>query len=381
MKKILQINGHAIMNRGVEKYLLDIYREINQENMQIHFMTPLQCRNEYFRTVIDDMGGKIIELNGSENKVLNKLTSLKIYRYLRRHPYEIVHIHTGNVLLMGLFAMSAKLAGTKRVLVHAHNSADMSSGSSERNIKNKIADYLLYNFCDEFYACSNKAAKFMFPQEIYENQKYYVVPNGIQIEKYCFNEAQRVRIRAKYNIGNEVLLGCVGAFVPQKNHYFLCELMKELNQQGERKFILLLIGEGPLEAEIKKICTEYGILDSVIFAGTTSHVEHMLSAMDVLLMPSLYEGFPVVGVEAQASGLNCILSQNITDEIKLTEEMQMLPIDGHTDVILWADCIKNLSLNAAERRMQINRSMIHGAYHIQNSAKRFEEIYTSGIYI
>lgn len=374
MIRILQINGHAIMNRGVEKYLLDVYKEIDKKHFQFDFMTPLVCQNDDFKALVERMGGKIIELNGSDNKILNKLTPFKIWAYLIKHKYDIVHIHTGNVMLMGLFAMAAKLAGIKRVLVHAHNSADMKTGLSVKNYKNFFAEILMTLFCDGYYGCSLKAVQFMFPKRVFKTNNYSIIPNGIQVKDYCYSAEKRMKIRTELGLRKEYLLGCIGAFVDQKNHRFLIEVMRALKDKGcEAK--LLLVGEGPLETKIRDYCEKQGVGNDVIFYGTTNRIPAILSALDVLLMPSLYEGFPVVGVEAQAAGLRCLLSNHITSEIKLTDSLIMLSIDSPDAVNLWANCIVSLDINDPDIRVRINNFIQKSDYQISNSAIKFEHIY------
>lgn len=375
MKRILQINGHAIMNRGVEKYLLDVYKRIDKNKYQFDFMTPLECHNEEFRLVVESLGGKIIELNGYDNKVLNKLVAFRVWAYLMKHPYQIVHIHTGNVILMALFAAAAKLAKTEKVFVHAHNSADMRTGVSKKSYKNFIADRVMKKFCDGYFGCSYKAVRFMFPKEIYESNQYKIIPNGIDIKKYCFDLPARKLVRRQLGVENEILLGCVGAFVRQKNHGFLIEIMKLLNIKGYN-IKLLLVGEGVLENDIKKLCKMRGLEDNVIFYGTSNNMPELFSAMDILVMPSLYEGFPIVGVEAQAAGLNCLLSTEITSEILLTNTITQLPIYSSDAVEIWVKEIISMKINSYYDRVEINHAMLQGNFHISNSAKIFESIYS-----
>ena len=375
MKRILQINGHAIMNRGVEKFLLDVYKEIDTNNYQFDFMTPLECYNDEFRSTVESLGGKIIEMQGADNKVLNKLIPFKIWWYLMKHPYQIVHIHTGNVILMALFVTAAKLARTEKVFAHAHNSANMRTGMSKKSYKNYVADKIMLIFCDGYFACSHKAAKFMFPKKIYESNQYQIIPNGIDIKRYCFDSTVREKLRKRLGIESEIVLGCVGAFVSQKNHDFLIKIMKLLEVK-KYNAILLLIGEGVLLNKIKNLCRIAGLEDKVIFWGTSDNIPEFLSAMDILVMPSLYEGFPIVGVEAQAAGLNCLLSTEITSEIVLTNTLVQLPIHTQDAVEIWVKEIMSMKINSYDERVEINHSMLKGDYHINNSAKMFEKIYS-----
>lgn len=364
------------MNRGIEKYLLDIYKEIDKSNFQFDFLTPQVCYNDEFRMCVSKLGGKIIELNGADNKVLNKLIPIKIWLYLIKNKYEIVHIHTGNVLLMGLFAVAAKLAGIKRVYVHAHNSADMKTGLSVKNYKNYIAEFLMGQFCDGFYGCSFKAVQFMFSKQVVTSKKYKIIPNGIDVLRYRYDSAARKKIRRELGLTEECLLGSIGAFVQQKNHLFLIKVFNAIKKKKKDGIKLLLVGEGALEQKIRQQCKMLGIDNDVIFYGTTDQIPAVLSAMDILVMPSLYEGFPVVGVEAQAAGLRCLMSDHITNEIKLIDSLELIPIDNESDIDRWAKVIITTTLNGEEERLHINDVMQKSAYQISNSAKIFESIYS-----
>lgn len=379
--RILQINGHAIKNRGVEKYLLDVYLHIDKSKYQFDFLTPLICENDEFRSKVQKNGGKIYEMHGKDHKIYNKFSCVKIWKFLKTNKYEIVHIHTGNVLLMSLYAAAAKLAGVKRVLVHAHNSADMRTGNTKKTLKNRVAEVIMGFSCDGYFACSKMAAQYMFSKKVFREGKYRILPNGIDVTRYRYNSHVREKIRNELHISQagQLVLGNVGALVYQKNQIFLIEMMRHLCDCEEYKNAkMLLVGEGGMKCQLEDLAKKVGLSSNIIFYGTTDKVEEILSAIDILVMPSRYEGFPVVGVEAQAAGLESLLSDKITEEIKLTDTVSFLPIYAGTEEI-WCSAIKARRTITDVERWQINDKMKRGPYEISNSVKLFEEIYAEKV--
>ena len=153
--------------------------------------------------------------------------------------------------------------------------------------------------------------------------KYTVFNNAIELDKFVYNEQIRNRIRKQYHIEDKYVIGHVGRFCYQKNHDFLIDIFEKVHER-EKDSVLLLIGEGELEDEIKAKVHRLGLDECVIFAGTCNNVNEMYQAMDVFVLPSRYEGLPVVGVEAQAAGVPCLFSSNITSEILMSKNAMQI---------------------------------------------------------
>ena len=166
---------------------------------------------------------------------------------------------------------------------------------------------------------------------MFKKNPYTVLNNGISLDKYEFSEVDRIAYREKLNIGNKTLLGNVGNFVEAKNHQFAIEILAKL--PNRENFKMLFLGSGKLEEECKLLASKLGVSDSVIFAGSVENVTPYLSAMDLFIAPSLYEGLPLVLVEAQANGLNLIVSNAITKEVNLTNRMQFLSLENKDEWI------------------------------------------------
>ena len=151
-----------------------------------------------------------------------------------------------------------------------------------------------------------------------DSPKKLIVHNGIDVARYAFDPLARDRLRREFRVGtDEILLGHVGSFRPQKNHGYLLRLFDRLCRDADR-YKLLLVGNGSCEAEIRKLASELEARDKIVFAGARTDVADIFSAMDLFLLPSLYEGLPVTGIEAQAAGLECLLADTVTKEVDLT---------------------------------------------------------------
>ena len=321
--KVLEINGYAMLYRGAEILLLNIYREMDKDEIQMDFLTPHNCRNDQMRKEIESRGGKIYELNAIDKPLLNKLVFFSLIRFIKTHQYDIVHIHTGSIVYMALACLAAKTAGAKAIIVHSHNSADVSTGKTGLGWKVKICRPIIQKCSDYKWACSDKAAEYMFGV----NQDAYIMNNGIYLDDFVYSEESRIKVRNELRIKeNEVVIGHVAQFTKVKNHKFLIDIFEQLSNRCD-KVRLLLVGCGELSEYIQKYAADRGLEDKVIFYGISKNVPELLSAMDVFVLPSYFEGLPVVGIEAQCSGLPCFISSNVTKQLDLTGNIKFLPID------------------------------------------------------
>ena len=210
----------------------------------------------------------------------------------------------------------------------------------------------------------------MFPNV--DSKKVYLINNGVDLEKFRFNELTRNRIRKDLKLEDEILIGHVGRFCFQKNHDYFLNILEILkNKKIPSK--LLLIGEGPDEHMFKEKLKQYQLENEVIFWGVSNKVQELFMAMDVFVLPSHFEGLPIVGVEAQATGLPVIFSNKITTSAKLTDNVSFLGIEAK-DAAKWVDtivCYKNKAIN----RKQAYFLLKEKKFSIQDTVKSFIELY------
>lgn len=337
--KVLEINGYAMLYRGAEVLLLNIYKEIDKAEIQMDFLTPLDCRNDQMRQEIESRGGKIYELNAIDRPILNKLVFFKLINFIKMHQYDIIHIHTGSIVYMALASLAARIAGAKVVIVHSHNSADVSTGVTSSGWKKKICSPIIQRCSTYKWACSDKASEYMFGT----TQDTYIMNNGIYIDDFSYSKESRIRVRNALKIQeNEIVIGHVAQFTKVKNHKFLIDIFEELSHKYSN-VKLLLVGSGELFDDMQKYVNHKELSDKVFFYGISKNVAELLSSMDVFVLPSYFEGLPVVGIEAQCSGLPCYISNCVTKQLDLTGNVKFLPIDEGIEP--WVSALSNAITN------------------------------------
>lgn len=361
--KVLVIGSGPLVKRGVESYLLNLYKFIDHKKISMDFLTPFTCENDKFINETEKYGDSVVEFRIKKNKYLFPLRFYrKLYSYLKHCHYDAVYINTGNVIPMSVAVYAAARGHVKKRIVHSHNGGIYS-------VKNRILKFISYPVmkkCPTSYlACSKLAAEFIFSPDC--AQKTVIVPNGIELERFKLNRSSRELLRQKYNLNEFFVVGHVGAFIEQKNHFFIYDIIKDL-QKEDLKVKFVLIGEGPLKEKIYTKVKQSGLDNSVLFIEHTDCVESWMSAFDLFILPSKFEGLPVCAVEAQASGLQCILSDNITREVELTEYVSYLPINKGTKT--WIDKVCELSTKV---RTEVALSERLKTFDVEESVKIVEK--------
>lgn len=310
MKYFVHIVG-SMAPGGIENFIMNIYRNIDREKIQFHFILNMKKEVSYDEE-IESMGGKIYYVTRkAENPIKNFLEVRKI---IREQKYDTVCRHSDNAFTV-VDLLAAKLAGTKRIIMHSHSTQTKNSGL------HKFFRLWFPYVTTHRFACSKTAGKWM-----YGNKDFQVVPNAIDTDKFLYSESIRNKMRKEWNVEDAHVYGHVGSFVYAKNHPFLLDVFHEISKQDE-KAVLFLVGDGDLRKEAEEKVKEYGLEKKVIFTGRRMNVPDFLQMFDVLLFPSVYEGLPVSLVEAQTSGLQCLISDRITDEVILTDCARNYAID------------------------------------------------------
>lgn len=282
------------------------------------------------------MGTQVKYVGYKGNKFLKQYMIYRnLSKYLAENNYDCVHIHSdvANKLLIG--GLAARKNGVKKIIFHSHASEVDGNYRQIKRMLHKISRYKLKKIGTQFVACSDVAAKWMYPN--IKASDIDIINNGIDLKKYALDNEIRREIRNKLRIKDKFVIGHVGRFSYQKNHIYLIKIFKEILKKKDNA-CLLLIGEGPEIEKIKNLVKSLNIEKNVIFYGLSNHVEKLLQAMDVFILPSHFEGLPIVGVEAQAAGLPVIFSDQITKTAKLTQNVTFLSIDGD-NIENWANKI------------------------------------------
>ena len=358
---------HSVSNMaraGIETMLMNYYRQIDRDRIQFDFLANKPVPGEY-DDEIRSMGGRVFVSPG-----LNPLHYPKYKRFvadlLQENPeIKIVHAHNE---AMGYYALqSAKDAGIKVRIAHAHNTQIIRDYKYPLKM---VCKQLLPGAATEYWSCGRDAGIYYYGEKRW-NESGFILRNAIDLSRFAFQPDVRERLRKEHGLENCFVIGHVGRFNLQKNHTRLLDIFAEVTKTVPDAR-LALIGVGELEESAKEKAAALGIQDKTIFLGQMSGVNEWYQAMDCFVLPSLFEGLPVVGIEAQAAGLPCFFSDKVTDEIILSTHAQRISLQA--DDAEWAGAILTARQPETDRLrgMDIVRQ---AGYDIREEARKLQEIY------
>lgn len=365
MEPIRILHENVIMDPGgIETQLMRIYRNIDKTKVQFDFLVH-RTQKAAYDDEIREMGGRIYYAEPfnplHHHKYLNSMR-----KFFSEHPdYKIMIAHAEMALCP--LKVAAK-AGVPVRICYSHN------GRFAFNLKRVFMDYekkFIPKYCTDMFAVSELAARYTFGDKAVDENKVRLIKNGIMVEDFVFNNEVREKKRKELNLSDKFIVGHVGRFMQQKNHMFLLETFAEFHKLKSDAH-LILIGEGRLEDDIRKKISALGIDDCVTILGRRSDVNELMQAMDILLFPSLWEGFPNVAIESQASSLPVYMSENITEEANFSQYSHRLSLDLGPKK--WAETMYQDSLNPMER-VDMSETMKEKGYDVVATAKWYEEFY------
>lgn len=370
MIRVLHIT-EMLQAAGIESFIMNVYRNIDREKVQFDFLIT-RDQPEFYDEEIRSLGGRKLVMDHSDLSSTWKRVqaeAAEMAEMFKNGEYDIVHIHSGTPLRV-FYLKALREAGVPVRIYHSH-SAKVKGPHKLLKVKTMIFSLLKQKFPvwgTDYFACSEAAADWMYPKKL-QNQ-VRVVHNGIDVDRFRFDEKRRQKIREELSLGDAFVIGHIGRFEEQKNHTFLLDIMKEVvkKKPGAR---LLLIGEGDLMEPMKEKARNLGISDNVLFLGVRRDIPALYDAMDVFVLPSNYEGLPVVGVEAQASGTPSLFSDQVTPETIITGHASLLPIDSAEK---WADEILKLE---GTGKKDASREIRKAGYDIKDTARSLQEFYLS----
>lgn len=352
---IAQIVGKMV-GGGVEAVVMNYYRHIDKDKFQFDFIVT----SDSTRVPLDEIeafGGRVLYIP----PIKNPYSYMKsLYKIFKENKYSIVHSHVNTLSVFSLAC--ARFANVPMRISHAHSTTN--KDEKLRNLAKNILKNFSKIFANEYFACGKYAGEFQFGK----NSNFTIINNAFELDKFKFSHEYRKNIRAGLGIkDSDFVIGHVGRFRTQKNHKFLIDIFQEiLFIKPNSK--LLLLGDGELLNDIVSYVKEKNIYDMVIFAGNVNDVYKYYSAMDVFVLPSLYEGLPVVGLEAQVASLPCVFSDEITKEIQISTSSAFLSLS--TQASIWAKEIVNI-YNSKDKHNTLNIEK----YNISNEVKKLEGKY------
>lgn len=343
---------------GLETMIMNYYRHIDRSKIQFDFLVHRNFQAEYDNE-IEALGGHIYRVSPLNPFSFNYFKALETF--FSKHHYDIVHSHLDCLSAYPL--KIAKKYGVKTRIAHAHNK------NQDHNFKYLIkaySKYLMPLYATDLFACSEEAGKWMFP-----GHRFKVLNNAIDAKQYTYNPEKEQYMKSKLGVQNKFVLGHVGRFSPQKNHNFLIDVFQCV-EKLEKNAVLILVGVGDGKSEIEDKVKKLGLKDKVFFLGGRNDIPDVLQALDVFVFPSLYEGLGIAAVEAQAAGLPCILSDQIPQECRLTENVEVLSLKDTP--LEWANHI--LEYVASEKKNEFS-AICKAGFDIDDNAKQLEEFYLS----
>ncbi len=354
---------------GAETFIMNVFRSIDRTKVMFDFLVASVDPGAYDGEIYE-LGGEVFRVPLKQGKYLGRFfTDKERKRFFSQHPqYDAIHLHLSSLSNVSTL-LAARSAGVKMRIIHSHSTRE---GGSLLHVIPHFLNRLRVSYLGtHFFACSLSAASWMYGNRVKSTDRK-IIKNGIDCDRYVFSSQARAAIRAEFRIPEtSTAVGSIARFSPVKNQKFLMDVFAYIiNANAEAK--LILAGDGPLYHELTEYAKSKGLQRDVIFTGARSDVNRILSALDVFALPSLYEGFPVSAVEAQASGLYCLLSEAVTREVKLTEKVEFLET-GSRNAALWANAI--MKHKSQERKSQ-EKEIREAGYCIEEVSEGLLAIYT-----
>ncbi|MBQ0022953.1 MAG: glycosyltransferase [Prevotellaceae bacterium] len=361
MQRVLFISQYLNRN-GTEAFMMSVFRGIDHSRFAVDFLLYCQQESDYTREV-EAAGSRIFRVASRRESVVRWHKELNSFFSQHAHEYHAIHFCGNSLTSIAPIYYAWKYKVPVRI-IHAHN-------SSCRGVHNKglhlLKRTVASRMATHHFACSTLAAKWFFG-----NRAAEIIKNGIEVANFTFDKAVREKMRTELGVeASTKLIGHVGRFVAEKNHDKLIDIFAEFAKRNPDTK-LMLIGKGDLEARISEKCSMLGIEDKVFMLGERQDVPQLMQAMDLFLMPSLFEGLPYVLIEAQAAGLPCVISDVVNHDISLTPNVTYLSLND--DAEHWASVLES-TLALFDRTAETAELVIKAGYSIDNTIKHLEKIY------
>ena len=362
--RILVVNTVPTDKNGITNVIFNLIRAMDKQDLILDYVSINEPAPSYVSEVVS-YGGNVFVIERRISKALRYVKELR--DVICRGKYDVVHAH-GNSSTLLLEMLAAKLAGCKVRIAHSHSTSCLSLAC------HKLLNPMFQICCTHGLACGDAAGKWL-----YGDREFTVINNGVDTNRYVFSDEARNRIRMQYGLSeNTCLIGHVGIINENKNQRFLLDILDVFSKRNGN-YKLVLIGDGPLRGEIETVANTMGIRKDVIFAGAVDNVPDYLAAIDIVVMPSLFEGLPLTLIEAQASGLPCVVSDTITTEADKTGNLGFIPLGAGAQY--WADEIADRVQNE-DRNMQSHRAIediVLCGFDIRTEAQKLKDYYQKAL--
>ncbi len=360
MKRLLCIIS-CMNTGGAETFLMKLYRALDKQKYQMDFC--VNTKENFYADEIERLGGRIFVIPTKSESV--KKFKAALTDIINDNGYKyILRIASNGMSFMDI--KIAKKAGAEVLAVRSSNSSD--GKGIKQYVAHRLGKMLYGRYVSIKIAPSDLAARYTFGKRAYEKGEVNILHNAIDISLFHYSDADRAEIRKEFGIGEgEVLVGHIGRFEAQKNHSFLLDVFKAVLSENPNSR-LMLVGSGSLENEIKSKAEALGILPQIIFTGVRKDIPRLLCAMDCFIFPSFYEGMPNTVIEAQATGLPCVIADTVTKEADITGLVEYIPLG---DAELWAE---RAILRLSDKRRDTKQEFLTNGYAIADETRKFEKM-------
>lgn len=371
MKKIKVVEVVSGINGGVGMLLYNYLSRFDLNKYEINIIAQ-DVPNHSFKERIEKLGIKTYIIPTKKQNLV--LHFKEMYKIFKNNKYDIAHFHMSTSNCYGLLV--AKIVGIKNRISHSHSCE--SSNKITSKIIHKILNYIGRIFATDYYSCGLEAGAYLFGKRNIKKGKVKIINNAIDISHFKFDEDIREEYRRKLGIENKNCIGIVGRMEYQKNYFGAIEIFKKLHELCHDT-CFIIIGDGKQKEELKEYVHKLRLEDAIIFLGKKNDVYNWYMAMDLFLLPSRYEGLPIVLIETQVSGLKALVSTNITQEMCETDLIKFLDIKKDK-VEIWAKKINNMIGEKKIDRNKYYEIMKNSKYNIEKEYFQLEKEYSDLIY-
>lgn len=354
---------------GIENVIMNIIRKLSSEEYKFEILVSQKLSDIYDKE-LEQYNCKINIINKTTKRIFPikrlLLDTYGIRKFMRERKDYILHINLYNFYGL-IYANFVKKELVKKIIVHAHSSGIDNDFFKIKTFINKCMVKILDKKYFFHVSCSDLASNFCFSKKV---DNIYFLPNAIDMKKFYFDEQIRKTVRKKENWENKFVIGHIGRFVEQKNHKFLIDVFEEI-AKVKKDSILVLIGEGKLKEKIQEKIQTLNLEDKVFIFNPRNDVCELYQGFDMFVLPSLYEGLPVVGVEAQTADLPCVFSDVITKQVQFTSKVDFIPLNSGK--VFWKNYI--IEKNDFEQRKNYENSLKDSKFNILNFEKNIKSIY------
>ena len=368
MIRVLQVISSLQTGGGVQTMLKNYYTYMDSLAFSTDFVVcgkDIGGMESWFKT----RGAHIYHIPPRTQQPIENICSLR--RIIKEGHYDVLHCHQD---YHGAIAVAmAKSCNIPVRIIHSHQAYPQED--AVKKMRRYAGSYRVMRDATVLAACGERAGAWLYGQNAIESKQVVILRNAIDVASFAFSYAARHRLRQELGIYEETtVIGHVGRFTEQKNHALVLSIFAEFHRRRPDS-VLILAGDGPLRLAIERQAVQLNIQQAVRFLGMRLDIPQLMSAMDVFLLPSRWEGLGIVAVEAQANGLPCICSHKVPQEVKLTEQLHFMPAEFYMNPMAWCDVIERAVFNG---RQDGYNAVCNAGYDIHREAKKLESLYFGG---